>query len=55
MSAPLLGQMLFNSVLFGLESNARTYFHLEDPTYLNIAIGGAIGGIATGTLTFRFQ
>lgn len=48
MPAPLVGAMLTNSVLFGVESNSSRYFHLENPTYENLAIRGAIAGFVTG-------
>ena len=47
MSSPIIGSMLQNSVLFGVESNARKRINVDNEIGRN-ALAGAVGGFAQG-------
>ena len=49
MSSPVIGSMVINSTLFGVESNVRKNLNFENQM-TNLALSGAIGGFVQGAL-----
>jgi hypothetical protein len=47
MSSPIIGSMLQNSILFGVEDAARKHINV-DSHLGTIALSGAVGGFAQG-------